>query len=356
MRLTARFRLSRTTGFTLSTNLDLPCTGVTAIFGESGSGKTTLLRCIAGLERAEHGYLSLGDTVWQDGARGLCLPTHRRPLGYVFQHAALFDHLTVAGNLDYALKRTPRKRQRVERDAVIELLGLGGLLGQPTPALSGGERQRVGMARALLTSPELLLMDEPLAALDARNKREILPYLERLHRELDIPVLYVSHSVDEVARLADHVVVMEQGHVQAAGPIKDMLSAPGLALARDHLAASVFDARVLGVDSQSGLCRLRTEIGELRLPQTLETGQTLRLRIRARDVGIALDPPKRTSFVNCLPLKIRRLDPHGAHEVLLQLGEESGLLALVTRHSAAQLELAEGMPVFALVKSVAVEA
>ncbi len=355
MRLKARFRLARKTGFTLHTNLNLPCSGVTAIFGQSGSGKTTLLRCIAGLERAEHGLLKLGDAVWQDDDQGIFLPTHRRPLGYVFQQAALFEHLSVAGNLDYAVKRIPLEQRRVDREAMVDLLGLAPLLGQSTAALSGGERQRVGMARALLTSPSLLLMDEPLAALDERNKREILPYLERLHRELEIPVLYVSHSVDEVARLADHVVVMERGHVQGAGPIGEMLSAPGLALARDVLAASVFEGKVLGVDAASGLSRVQTDIGVLRLPEDLPKGTVHRLRVRARDVSLALKPPEQTSVVNCLPLVVRDLSPQGEHEVLIRLGEAPGLLALITRYSCEQLGIERGRRVFALIKSAALE-
>ncbi|MBD3620540.1 MAG: molybdenum ABC transporter ATP-binding protein [Chromatiales bacterium] len=356
MRLIARFRLERRAGFSLSTDLDLPCRGVTAIFGESGSGKTTLLRCIAGLERAGHGLLRLGNAVWQDDARGLFLPTHRRPLGYVFQHAALFDHLSVAGNLDYALRRTPRDRRRVDRDDIVELLGLRTLLDQSAPALSGGERQRVGMARALLTSPSLLLMDEPLAALDERNKREILPYLERLHRELEIPVLYVSHSVEEVARLADHVVLMDGGHVQGAGPIGEMLSAPGLALARDRLATSIFEARSEGYDETSGLSRLQSGIGALYVAQRLDRDIRCRLRIQARDVGIARHPPVETSIVNCLPTTLRGIEPQGEHEVLLRLGGDGQLLALITRHSCRQLALAPGQEVYALIKSVAVEA
>lgn len=355
MRLIARFRLARKTGFMLSTNLDLPCSGVTAIFGQSGSGKTTLLRCIAGLEHAGHGLLKLGDAVWQDDAQGVFLPTHRRPLGYVFQHAALFDHLTVAGNLDYALRRTPKHRRRVDRDAIVELLGLRPLLDQPAPALSGGERQRVGMARALLTSPSLLLMDEPLAALDERNKREILPYLERLHRELDIPVLYVSHSVEEVARLADHVVLMEGGHVQGAGPIGEMLSAPGLALARDRLATSIIEARSEGYDETTGLSRLQSKTGALYVAQRLDRGTRCRLRIQARDVGIARQPLVGTSIVNCLPTTLQGIEPQGEHEVLLRLGTDGHLLALVTRHSCQQLALAPGQAVYVLIKSVAVE-
>lgn len=356
MSIHARFSLARGNSFRLTADLELPARGVTAIFGQSGSGKTTLLRCIAGLERPDHGHLRLGKNIWQDDAQRIFVPTHQRPLGYVFQHAALFDHLNVAANIDYGMKRVRSATRRVQRDNAIDLLGLGPLLELPTTALSGGERQRVGMARALLTSPSLLLMDEPLAALDERSKRDILPYLERLHRELEIPVLYVSHSVDEVARLADHVVVMQGGRVQGSGPVMSMLSAPGLALARDELAASVVAARVMDFDAGTGLSRLRTGIGELRIPQRLVSGEEHRLRIRARDVAIALEAPTRTSILNCLPVIIQDMQPHGEHELLLRLGTEGRLLAMITRYSSDQLSLATGQHVYALIKSAAVEA
>ena len=184
-------------------DLSLPGQGVTALFGHSGSGKTTLLRAIAGLERAPGGYFALGDTVWQDERRGLFVPTHLRPLGYVFQEASLFEHLSVEGNLEFGRRRIPEAERRFRPAAVAELLGIGSLLERRPASLSGGERQRVAIARALLTAPRLLLMDEPLAALDLKRKLEILPYLERLHDELSVPIIYVSHAPDEVARLLD---------------------------------------------------------------------------------------------------------------------------------------------------------
>jgi molybdate transport system ATP-binding protein len=219
----ARFKLDYT-GFTLDVDLDLPSHGVTALFGHSGSGKTTLLRAIAGLERVPGGYLAVNGEVWQDDEQGIFLPTHQRPLGYVFQEASLFAHLNVRRNLEYGLKRVPEQQRRVSLDKAIELLGIGHLQERMPNALSGGERQRVGIARALAVSPQLLLMDEPLAALDLKRKGEILPYLERLHDELDIPVLYVSHSPDEVARLADHLVLMENGQVLASGALTETLA------------------------------------------------------------------------------------------------------------------------------------
>jgi molybdate transport system ATP-binding protein len=204
--------------FALKVDLQLPGRGVTALYGHSGSGKTTCLRCIAGLERAEDGFVQVNDEVWQDSRNGLFVPPHKRALGYVFQEASLFPHLSVRANLEFGLKRIPRAQRRVDMAQATELLGIGHLLERHPQHLSGGERQRIGIARALLTSPRLLLMDEPLAALDSQRKGEILPYLERLHDELDIPVLYVSHAQDEVARLADHIVLLRDGRPWPAAP------------------------------------------------------------------------------------------------------------------------------------------
>ncbi|MBW4055507.1 MAG: molybdenum ABC transporter ATP-binding protein, partial [Proteobacteria bacterium] len=219
-RITARFCLNWP-GFTLNLDLNLPGRGVTAIFGQSGSGKTTLLRCIAGLERAEHGFLAFKGEVWQDDRT--FLPTHKRPLGYVFQEASLFPHLSVLGNLRYGLTRS-KAEQNISLDQAIDLLGIGALLERKPERLSGGERQRVGIARALAVSPRILLMDEPLASLDLARKQEILPYLERLRDELEIPVLYVTHSPDEVGRLANYLVALEAGAVVAQGPLTETLA------------------------------------------------------------------------------------------------------------------------------------
>jgi molybdate transport system ATP-binding protein len=214
-RIEARFEV-RYPGFALDVTLDLPGRGVTALFGPSGCGKTTCLRAMAGLLHAPGGRLRVQGEVWQDDHR--FVPTHRRPLGYVAQDAALFPHLTVRGNVEYGMKRVPAAQRKVSIDQAVALLGIDALMGRRPDALSGGERQRVAMARALATSPRLLLLDEPMAALDARRKAEVLPWLERLHRELDIPVIYVSHAIGEVARLADHLVLMEAGRVVQSGP------------------------------------------------------------------------------------------------------------------------------------------
>ena len=248
----ARFRLDWP-GFSLDVDLALPGRGVTALFGHSGSGKTTLLRCIAGLERPSLGALTVNGEVWQDGQR--CLPTHQRPLGYVFQEASLFPHLTVLGNVRYGMKRSAAA-QRVSLDQAIALLGIGTLLDRKPDRLSGGERSRVGIARALAVSPRLLLMDEPLAALDHDRKQEILPYLERLHDELDIPVLYVSHAQDEVARLADHIVLLSDGKALASGPIGETLARLDLPLALGDDAGVVIAGSVVAYDAHYQLLTL----------------------------------------------------------------------------------------------------
>ncbi|HET9206333.1 MAG TPA: molybdenum ABC transporter ATP-binding protein, partial [Burkholderiaceae bacterium] len=249
----ARFKLAYA-GFALDVDVALPGRGVTALFGHSGSGKTTLLRCIAGLERVAGGELSVNGSVWQHA--DTFVPTHRRPLGYVFQESSLFSHLSVRRNLEYGMKRVPSALRRESLEASIELLGIGALLERATDGLSGGERQRVAIARALAVSPQLLLLDEPLASLDVARKQEILPYLERLRDDLDIPVLYVSHAPDEVARLADHVVVLENGRVIAQGGLQATLSRLDLAEAFAQDMGAVIEATIGAHDDSDHLTRL----------------------------------------------------------------------------------------------------
>jgi molybdate transport system ATP-binding protein len=340
-------------GFTLDVDLDLPARGVTALFGHSGSGKTTLLRCIAGLERAPHGRLVVNGEVWQDDSHWL--PTHKRPLGYVFQEASLFPHLTVLGNLRYGLRRVTGT-QRVNLDTAIELLGIGPLLARHPDHLSGGERQRVSIARALALSPRVLLMDEPLAALDLQRKQEILPYLERLHSELDIPVLYVSHAPDEVARLADHIVALEAGRALACGPLGDTLARLDLPIRLGEDAGVVLDAVVAERDAAWHLARVTFPGGSLWVRDGGHAlGQTVRVRILARDVSIALHPVSDTSILNCLPATVDQLAPddHPALMLLrLRLGE-SPLIARLTQRSAAELGLTPGDKVWVQIKAVA---
>ena len=342
--------------FQLEVDLDLPGRGVTALFGPSGSGKTSLLRCVAGLERPAEGLLNINGEVWQDSQ--LFLPPHQRALGYVFQEASLFQHLSVRDNLEYGFKRIPAHERRIDLDQALALLGIEHLLERMPARLSGGERQRVGIARALLTSPRLLLLDEPLAALDPQRKQEILPYLERLHDELDMPMLYVSHSPDEVARLADHLVLLEQGRVQASGPVEQLLARLDLPLAQGDDAAVVLHAQVSGHDAEYQLLQLSL----LGCPQPLRVahaplpaGKPMRLKVHARDVSLSLDKPEHSSILNRLPVTVhsQRQADNPAH-VLVRLDMAgTPLLARITRYSRDQLGLHEGQQLWAQVKAVA---
>jgi len=348
----ARFKLDWP-GFTLDVDLNLPGRGVTALFGHSGSGKTSLLRCIAGLERASCGRLVFKGKIWQD--ENTWLPTHRRPIGYVFQEASLFPHLSILGNLRYGQKRSDGAG-RVGLDAAIELLGIGHLLERKPDTLSGGERQRVGIARALAVGPEILLMDEPLAALDLKRKQEILPYLERLHDELDIPVIYVSHSPDEVARLADHIVAMDGGRAVAAGPLGETLARLDLPIRLGEDVGVVLDATVGEIDAEWHLARVDFAGGSLwTRDHAVPVGKRVRVRVLARDVSLALNEPGMSSIQNCLDGCVESVaaDDHpGLLLVRVQVGA-SLLVARLTRRSAAQLGIAPGLPVKVQVKSVA---
>ncbi|MCK9529581.1 MAG: molybdenum ABC transporter ATP-binding protein [Gammaproteobacteria bacterium] len=340
-------------GFSVDVDLRLPGRGVTALFGPSGSGKTTALRLIAGLERADDGFVSVNGEVWQDGSR--FLPAHKRPLGYVFQEASLFPHFSVRGNLDYGRRRAKAAMDDEALESVVELLGIGHLLARMPDGLSGGERQRVAIARALAVNPRLLLMDEPLAALDLKRKHEILPYLERLHDELSIPVLYVSHSPDEVARLADHLVLMENGRALASGPCLELMNRPDLSLAQREDGESLLAATVVEHDEQDHLTRVAFTGGELWLPRhDLAPGNTVRVRIHARDVSLSLTRPSGTSILNILPATVLEFDDidSGQSMVRLQVGGVA-LLARITRRSVRALALAPGQGVYAQIKSVA---
>jgi len=351
MSIKAHFRLDWP-GFTLDAALDLPGRGVTAVFGQSGCGKTTLLRCIAGLERGA-GRLEVNGEVWQDAGR--FVPTHLRPLGYVFQDARLFAHLDVGRNLDFGMRRN-RGAAMPGRDPIIELLGLGPLLERMPERLSGGEQQRVAIARALLTAPRLLLMDEPLASLDHARKQEILPYLERLRDELEIPVIYVSHAADEVARLADHIVVMEDGHTVAQGPLAETLARVDLPIRLGEDAGAVFEATVAERDAEWHLARVEFDGGELWVRDSgAAIGKRVRLRILARDVSIAASRHDDVSIMNMLPATVAA---HAGEDhpalvmVQLRVGG-TALLARLTRRSTQRLDLAPGRRVWAQIKAVA---
>jgi molybdate transport system ATP-binding protein len=332
-------------GFTLDVALRLPMRGVTALFG-----------ALAGLERAA-GRVALGDAVWQDDAQRRFVPTHQRAIGYVIQEAALFPHLDVRRNLAYGLKRGDAAGRRIALDPVVDLLGIGHLLERQPDTLSGGERQRVAIARALATSPQLLLMDEPLAALDAQRKAEVLPYLDALHAELGIPVVYVSHAIDEVARLADHLVLMESGRVLADGPLPDMLARLDGPLALGDDAGVVLDAVVGARDEAWQLVRLDVA-DDCRFwarDDGLPLGRRVRLRVLARDVSLARMPQTGSSIGNQLHGTIEAIadDEHPALALVRVRVGGAPIVARLTRRSAHALELAPGRPVWAQVKTVA---
>ncbi|ANQ87002.1 putative molybdenum transport system ATP-binding protein [Azoarcus olearius] len=351
----ARFRLAYA-GFALDVDLALPGRGVTALFGHSGSGKTTCLRCVAGLERAGDGLLAVNGEVWQDSARGVFVPTHKRALGYVFQEASLFPHLTVKRNLEFGQKRISAAHRRVAWDQAVELLGIGHLLDRMPERLSGGERQRVGIARALLTSPRLLLMDEPLAALDLKRKNEILPYLERLHDELDIPVLYVSHAPDEVARLADHVVLLDQGRVVAHGGLQQTLARLDLPTAFSDDAGVVIEALVGEHDDAYHLTRLDFPGGDVLVARRPEApGQRLRFRVHARDVSLATTRIEGSSITNALLATVQEVAAADtpAHVLVRLDASGTALIARITRRSLDQLGIVVGRRVWVQIKAVA---
>ena len=353
--INARFK--RALGdFSLDVDVQLPGRGVTAVFGPSGSGKTSLLRCMAGLDHAPCGYLSVNGDLWQDDAQRLLKPVHKRSLGYVSQAANLFAHLSVQGNLDYGLSRIPEGERKVSLTQVVDLLGIAKLLARQPNTLSGGESQRVAIARALATSPQLLLMDEPLAALDGQRKAEVLPYLERLHTELSIPVLYVSHAPDEVARLADHLVLLDAGKVTASGPTRELMIRMDLPLAHGDVAAAIIDAVVTQVEPVYHLSHAEFAGGQVSvLNPHLKVGQRVRLRIQARDVSLTLARQQGTSVLNIFAAAVSEISDDSPGQVMVALDAGGAvLLARITRKSLEALQLQPGSPVFAQIKGVAV--
>lgn len=354
MSLRVQLRLDRGAQFSLWVDATLAESGVTAVFGASGSGKTTLLRCIAGLERGSSGTVQLNETLWQDGQH--FVPTHRRDIGYVFQEHSLLPHLSAEGNLRYARKRAGKTITAREYDAIVETLGIGALLVRKPAALSGGERQRVAIARALVLQPRLLLMDEPLSSLDAARKREILPYLERLRQDVAIPILYVSHSLDEVARLADDVLVLEQGRVAAHGPVAEVFARTDLPLDPAEEPGVVLNCKVLERDNQWHLARAGFVGGELWLRDGGDVvGAEVRVRVQARDVSIALSRAEDSSVLNRLPAQVESIEPAGdvANALVLLRCGDAPVLARLTQRSVTQLGLRPGLAVWAQIKSVA---
>ncbi|MEW9898404.1 molybdenum ABC transporter ATP-binding protein [Chitinivorax sp. PXF-14] len=354
MSIQARFTLDHGE-FRLDVDLALPLSGVSVLFGASGSGKTTILRCLAGLEPKARGRLQVGEQVWQDDAQGLCLPPHQRELGMVFQEASLFPHLSVRRNLEYGLRRTPPAARRVSWQQALVLLGIEHLLDRSPAKLSGGERQRVAIARALLTSPRLLLLDEPLSALDFRRKQDILPYLERLQAELDLPIVYVSHAIEEVIRLADHLVLIDQGRVVAAGSPTDTLSRLDLPAQFSDEASVVLDTHVDAVDPHYSLAQLGFAGGTLWLPASgLQAGQASRVRIHARDVSLALTEHADSSILNRLPAVVSTFAPATQPGHMLIRCELAGghIVARITRRSFDALALRPGLQVWLQIKAM----
>ncbi|GLS26198.1 molybdenum ABC transporter ATP-binding protein [Marinibactrum halimedae] len=358
--------------YRLTIETDIPGQGITAIFGPSGSGKTTLLRCLAGLECVPNSKVQFKGSVWQSPSQ--FIPPNKRPIGMVFQEPSLFSHLTVEENLRYAIKRakpfpshgsaTPNSeinKNVINKKTLVELLGIEHLLNHNTKVLSGGERQRVAMARTLLTQPQLLLMDEPLSALDAARKQEVLPYLERLKEELNIPVVYVSHSVEEVSRLADHLMVIENGECTAAGSIHTLPLSPSVHFQSESQQAVIIDAFLSERDTQYGLIKADFPGGHLWVK---DSGNALhspqRLQIQAKDVSIALTEPSNTSVLNRLPVVITeiRSSSNAMATLVLTIGNDDNhstqLLAQVTKRSVDNLGLQTGMPVWAMIKSIAI--
>ncbi len=353
--ITARFKLDYE-AFHLDVDLSLPSSGITVLYGESGSGKTTLLRCIAGLEHAPQAYLEVNQQVWQDSISGLFLPTYRRALGYVFQDALLFPHLSVADNLAFGLKRIKNNVGTTDLKTVVELLGIGSLLKRLPERLSGGERQRVAIARALVLNPDILLMDEPLASLDAKRKQEILPFLKRLHQELTIPMLYVTHDQQEVTQLADTLIILSNGVVQTSGTIEEMQNRVDVSLAEERDATTVWQATIAEHESNYHLTRVDFLGGSISLPTiAANIGTPLRIQIYARDVSITLEPSMASSILNVLAATITDItdDNQGRSSISLQIGNQT-LLAHITHKSAVLLKLQLGMKVYAQIKGISI--
>ena len=351
--------------FELDLDLQLPGLGITAIFGPSGSGKTTLLRAVAGLEKNQVGRIQIGSHVWQDTQQGIDLPTWQRPLGYVFQESSLLPHLNVTDNLNFGLKRAEKSSGNAQSDAAmalkasIELLGIGSLLQCMPDQLSGGERQRVAIARAIAMQPKLLLMDEPLASLDAARRQEIFPWLTKLRDELKMPMLYVTHSTEEVTRLADHLVVLDQGQVKAQGPVGSVLTQVVNPVVVGEDAGALIEGCIGAVDTQWHLSRVDFEGGCVWMRNAgLPVGKAVRIRILARDVSLATSEPQNTSIQNQLRGHIQSITPdvHPSQVmVVLKCGAEE-VLARVTKRAVDELSLQVGQPVWAQVKSVALVA
>ena len=341
--------------FELEVNSEFPSQGITAILGESGSGKTTLLRCIAGLEKKVLGQLRVGDTTWLD--ENQCVPTHKREIGFVFQDARLFEHLNVYGNLQFAIKRSHEKVNKAFYEEVVSALDIGALLQHKPEQLSGGEKQRVAIARALLIKPKMLIMDEPLASLDNARKQDVLPYLAALQGMFNIPMLYVSHSTDEVCKLADHVIVLHQGKVVIQGPIADVFSSAQLPFVYRTETSTIVQATIVDKSERWHLLKAEFAGNSLWLQDNNQTvGKAVRLRILANDVSLSLTDEKDSTILNRIEGRISgiEIDKNGATALVTLELMRTEIVAQVTRKSVDDLFLMVGMKIWAQIKSVAV--
>ncbi|MDF0599359.1 molybdenum ABC transporter ATP-binding protein [Psychromarinibacter sp. C21-152] len=341
-------------GLALDVRFEAPA-GITVLFGRSGAGKTTVVNAVAGLLRPDQGRISVNGRVLFDSGAGVNLPPHRRRLGYVFQEARLFPHMTVRRNLAYGQRFAPKGAGGEEMGRVVEMLGIGALLDRRPGALSGGERQRVAIGRALLAAPKLILADEPLASLDEARKAEILPYFERLRDEVAVPILYVSHAAAEVARLATSVVVLEDGRAARQGAAAEVLSDPAVTPLGVRSAGAMLEARVVRHHAD-GLSELQADGLTLWLPRVPQAeGTPLRVRVEAHDVMLALTRPEGISALNVLPATVREIRMGDGPGALVQLSAgPNRLLARVTRRSVEALELRPGLELFAVLKAVGV--
>jgi len=340
--------------FHLDLDLCLPIAGVTAVYGPSASGKTTLLRAIAGLEKSPYGTIKFNQQVWQTETE--FLPTHRRGLAYVFQEPSLFEHLSVRANIEYAFKRVPDAQKVISPKHVINELGLSNLLERAPQTLSGGEKQRVAIARAVCSNPKLLLMDEPLSALDQASKSQILPMIVSLHQKFAIPIIYVSHAIDEVARLADHLVLLERGRVVASGDIQSMLTKLDLPLAKRADAESLIEAVVAEHDDEFNLTYLESPLGRFSvLKRSLAIGQNVRILIAARDVSLTLEQQSGTSILNIFEAEVDQINQDQASQVTVRLiSNNVPVLARITKKSAVLMNLKIGDLIYLQAKSVAI--
>ena len=348
--------VKRWEGFKLRAQLDAPTPGIVALFGRSGCGKTTLINIISGLLKPDEGRVELDGIVLTDTRERVAIPVERRRIGYVFQDSRLFPHLGVLANLRYGLRRASRGSRSIGLDEVLALLGLEPLLARRPYQLSGGERQRVALGRALLSQPRLLLLDEPLAALDAARRDEVLPYLERLRDKLSIPMVYVSHQLEEVLRLATHVALMEAGEIVASGALSDISLRPELqAIVGSEAVGAILDGTVGRVDAERGVTDVQVGGGVLYVSlQEASVGARIRLQLLARDIILATEPPRGLSVRNALQGVIEEITDDVGNAVLVKVDIGSGVAVLsrITRHAVADLGLRPGMAVWALVKAV----